>query len=135
MNRNRLYLYVSAACLVGYAWLFYAFTNGGHGNTIAVCPFKLVLGIPCPSCGATRAVMALLEGNFLGSLQINPFGVLIASIMLLAPVWIIGDMLARKTTLFLFYRRIEILLRTKTIAIPCILLVAINWLWNIAKGL
>jgi hypothetical protein len=40
-----------------------------------VCPFKLVTGLPCPGCGTTRAVAALLDGRFSDSIGFNPLGV------------------------------------------------------------
>lgn len=30
----------------------------------SICPFRKLWGIPCPSCGITRAAMLLLEGKF-----------------------------------------------------------------------
>ena len=38
-----------------------------------VCPARLLLGIPCPGCGLTRAAVLLLKGDFRGSLLSNPF--------------------------------------------------------------
>lgn len=37
------------------------------------CPFKLLTGLSCPSCGAQRAVHAALHGDFPGALAYNPF--------------------------------------------------------------
>lgn len=36
------------------------------------CVFKHFLGIACPGCGMTRAVMALLRFDFLSALYYNP---------------------------------------------------------------
>ena len=38
-----------------------------------VCPARLLLGIPCPGCGLTRATVLLLKGDIHGSLLCNPF--------------------------------------------------------------
>lgn len=38
-----------------------------------ICPMKLMLGIPCPGCGMTRATLLLLQGKFLASMEMNPF--------------------------------------------------------------
>jgi hypothetical protein len=37
--------------------------------------------------------------------------------------------------LYNFYNQTELVLKRKWIAIPAILLVLLNWIWNIAKGL
>ena len=42
----------------------------------SICPFKLILGIPCPGCGLTRAFISLLKGNLILSLQYNPLLIL-----------------------------------------------------------
>jgi hypothetical protein len=36
------------------------------------CSFKNMLGIECPGCGMQRAFIALLRGDLLLSLQMNP---------------------------------------------------------------
>jgi hypothetical protein len=41
------------------------------------CPLRNVTGIPCPLCGATRAVVAAVEGDVWASLRYNPIGVLV----------------------------------------------------------
>ena len=35
------------------------------------CPLLRLTGIPCPGCGMTRAVLALLRGDFAGALQLH----------------------------------------------------------------
>ncbi len=36
------------------------------------CFYKSVLGIECPGCGMQRAFIALLRGDFIGSLKLYP---------------------------------------------------------------
>lgn len=36
------------------------------------CPFAHLTGLPCPTCGGTRAVRALLAGNFRAAFRWNP---------------------------------------------------------------
>jgi len=57
------------------------------------------------------------------------------AVLVLAPIWMISDLLSKKDSLFHFYNRAELFLRQKWIAIPLILLVIMNWIWNIYKGL
>lgn len=36
------------------------------------CPIRAITGIPCPTCGFTRAALALLQGDIVRSLRIHP---------------------------------------------------------------
>ena len=36
------------------------------------CPFRAITGVPCPTCGFTRALLALLRGDLMGSLRLHP---------------------------------------------------------------
>ena len=136
ISRSKLYTILIIACLAGYIWLFYSVSKfQPENNDVEVCLFKCVTHIPCPSCGSTRSVISIIHGDFLQALYINPFGIIVAGIMLVTPIWILFDIIIRKKTLYDFYIRIETLLRKPGIAIPLILLVLINWIWNIIKEL
>ncbi len=37
-----------------------------------VCLFRRLTGLPCPTCGATRAALALAHGDLLGAIRQNP---------------------------------------------------------------
>jgi hypothetical protein len=106
-----------------------------ENKSVEVCLIKHATNIPCPSCGATRSIILLTKGNFTEALTINPIGFIIAIIMLLTPLWIIADITMRSNTLFDFYQKTETYLKKPKYAIPLILLVVINWIWNITKGL
>ncbi|WP_246012719.1 DUF2752 domain-containing protein [Albibacterium bauzanense] len=124
------------ACIAGYTWLYFVLSNErSESKQVQVCLIKQFTNIPCPSCGSTRSIILLTKGNFLQALNMNPMGVIIAFIMLLSPIWIIADLITRKKTFFDFYLKIESYLKRPRYAIPLILLVIINWIWNIAKGL
>jgi len=41
------------------------------GNLLPKCPFKLLTGLNCPGCGATRMVHALLHGDVVGAFHYN----------------------------------------------------------------
>jgi hypothetical protein len=137
INRRKLYTLLSVALMAGYIWLFFelATNPGGKDDTPGVCLFKSVTHVPCPSCGSTRAILALVQGDIGKSLSINPFGFLLAALMLITPFWIIFDLITRRKTLLDSYRQIESVLRKRFVAVPLILLVLINWIWNISKGL
>ena len=136
MIPNKLYVLVSTACAAGYIWLFVNYHRSiSESFEPGVCLYKRITGIPCPSCGSTRSVLSILKGDFVGALLWNPFGLIIISVLILAPLWILYDIVLRKDSLLQVYNRSEIFLRKKWIAIPLILLVILNWIWNIYKGL
>jgi hypothetical protein len=39
----------------------------------AVCPFRLITGIPCPGCGMTHAFLSIIKGNIWDAACFNPF--------------------------------------------------------------
>ena len=136
LKRNKLYSILLIACLAGYIWLYFSITkNITENKSVEVCLIKHLTNIPCPSCGSTRSVISLTKGDFIGALYFNPIGYLVTIIMLIAPIWIIADTIKRTKTLFDFYLKTETYLKRPKIAIPLILLVIINWIWNITKGL
>ena len=146
MNRSSLYGLMGAACLVGYAWLYFTimFTAGfatsyaitpAPVSSTGVCLVKHVTSLPCPSCGSTRSVLTILQGDWWGAFLLNPFGYLITAMLVLLPLWILFDLITQRSSLFLVYQKAERTIRRPLYAIPLILLVLINWGWNIVKGL
>lgn len=134
--RNKLYSILLIACLAGYSWLYFSIaTNITEAKSVEVCLIKHATSIPCPSCGSTRSIISLTKGNFVEAFDINPMGYLVAFIMLIAPVWIITDMIMKNNSFFNCYQKMETCLKRSTYAIPLIVLVMINWIWNITKGL
>jgi hypothetical protein len=136
LSRNRLYILVFFACVVGYAWIIMLqCIKLSHAHEPDVCLFKYLTNIPCPSCGSSRSVLAILHGDIHEAYYLNPIGFLISLILLIAPFWIAGDVFLKRSSFLQFYRHIEILLKRKWISIPAVILVLINWIWNINKNL
>lgn len=135
MSRNRLYLLLGTLTLAGYSWLAWSLWHSGSHGTFTPCLFKSATGIACPSCGTTRSLSALIHGHLVESALINPLGIISGILMLLLPLWILGDILYRKNTLHRSYLKFEALLKVKWIAVTLTALVVLNWIWNITKGL
>jgi hypothetical protein len=89
--------------------------------------------IPCPSCGTTRAIEALLNGNFFQAFYCNPLGFILLPVMLTVPFWVIYDMIFKQITFYNFYIYIEKQLKKPSLYVPSILLILILWAWNIYK--
>jgi hypothetical protein len=134
---NKLYPILITACLIGYIWLGYSIYSSTlvANNSFVVCPVKHFTGFPCPSCGSTRSVVALINGNFKDALLINPIGYLIASIMLLTPLWILYDKMLGRESLLKCYIKAEKHIAKPSYLITLALIILINWFWNIKKGL
>jgi Protein of unknown function (DUF2752) len=129
-SRNRLYAGVAALGAAGGAWLACASAGGSSGT---VCPFKLVTGFACPACGSTRAVLALFEGR--DPLQYNPVGLVTLAAGALALVLMLRDLATGSDALLRAWSRVEALFRRPAVAVAGVALLALNWIWTLAKGL
>lgn len=135
MTRSRMYAIMSAACIAGYSWLAVAsYIQDARSWQPGNCLFKHLTGIPCPSCGSTRSILALIHGDILHALLLNPLGILLAFLLAVLPFWMLYDLVSRKPTLWMVYTQAELYLKRKWIAIPAILVIVVNWIWNIQKG-
>ena len=136
MNRNKLYDFLSTACIVGFVWIVFSYSqNVTNDGDLGVCLFKRVTHLPCPSCGSTRSVLSILKGDFSGALIWNPIGYLLMFFLMVTPIWIFLDTIRNKSTLFICYRKGERILQNKWVACLAILAVVLNWIWNIYKDL
>ena len=99
-----------------------------HAHPVDLCAFHAVTGLPCPTCGSTRALLAALDGRLLAvgvvaALQFNPLVIITA---IVAPIWV---------TLRLTWGRNvppTCTVRTQRVqAAGIIALIAANWVWVI----
>ena len=134
MTKNKLYSLLLIACLAGFIYLFYNI-HTLQSQTFRVCIIKNVTDYPCPSCGTTRAVTLLLKGKFIESLVLNPIGIVVAIIMIIFPIWILIDIIYKKETFYFWYKKAEGTIRKPWLASILIVLVLLNWIWNIYKHL
>ena len=136
MSRNKLYSIIAIACLGGYIWLYTTHSrySGVNAPEVGMCIIKKVTTLPCPSCGTTRSVISLIKGEWIEAIYTNPMGLIVLFIMLAAPIWMAIDILTRKESLLKIYLHTEAFFRQKKVAIPAIIIVISNWIWNITKG-
>lgn len=120
-------------CLLGYVWLFYSWTIEGKG--LSVCLFKRIYHIPCPACGSTRAVMEICQGHLKEAFMLNPNGFLLASVLVVLPVWLLYDGLLKRDSFFLFYIKTNNLLGKRKVLGVFLFVVILNWIWTIFKDL
>ena len=74
---------VLGATAIGVGAMVFFFNPSTHGF-YPVCLFHALTGLNCPGCGMTRALSALLHGNFLLALKDN--ALFVASLAALA-IW------------------------------------------------
>ncbi len=133
---NRFYLLLFVLCTAGYVYLYISFVaHNTNSSPLEFCLVKKVAHVPCPSCGSTRAILTLAQGEFKAALLLNPLGYLSAIGLIVLPLWILADAIRRKTSLFIFYQKAEDFLKKPMHAVPLILLFILNWIWNISKTL
>jgi hypothetical protein len=76
-----------------------------------------------------------LKGRFIESLVLNPIGIVVAIIMIIFPIWILIDIILKKETFYFWYKKAEGTIRKPWLASILIVLVLLNWIWNIYKHL
>ena len=82
-------------------------------GSLVLCPLRAVTGIPCPSCGLTRALAHLERGHWAEAVRFHPFAPLIfllvlALVIMLVFEWppivpIIGNPLKNRRDVFLVF--------------------------------
>lgn len=135
--RQKLYILLAVAA-TGYAWLAFNvlhISNSGNASGVTVCLIKQVSGLPCPSCGSTRAILLLLKGDITASIQTNPLGIFVFAALNLFAFLILYELSSRKPVALSFGLRCKQLLRQPVYSIPLALGMAANWVWNIVKAL
>lgn len=86
-NRDvRLTVLCSALAAVG-AVMFSAIFTPDALPKFDICTFHRLTGLPCPSCGMTRAFCAISHGDFAAAWRFNPFGFLFYAGVLTVPGW------------------------------------------------
>jgi hypothetical protein len=96
---------------------------------VAFCAFKAVTGLPCMSCGTTRAFAHLVRLDLPGAVEMNP---LAAAVALALVPWGLGD-------LFLLRGGRAVALEISPglapfVRVGAIAVVAVNWAYLIAAG-
>lgn len=132
MTRRAFYLLAGALCALGYAWIAISWQSAGGSSP---CLFRWLTGVPCPACGSTRALRVLLQGDVAQAFLINPNGIVLAVLLVGVPVGLLADAVRRRATLYVLFCRIDTTLRRRAWFVAGAVLVLLNWIWNIYKGI
>lgn len=74
---RRLFASDAARCVFAVG-LIVACVTLAHVFGVVLCPMKRILGVPCPTCGLTRAFVSLLHGNVGEAFAIQPLAMTLA---------------------------------------------------------
>jgi hypothetical protein len=132
-TRRGLYAILFLLTLLGWSWIFIRAYNRSVSE-LNVCFLKSTTGLACPACGTTRSIEAILNGNPVEGVLINPFGYIVITIMIVAPIWILRDWFLSSASFFTFYKKIESSFKRPFLVWLLGFLVVVNWIWNFYKG-
>ena len=94
------------------------------------CPFLALTGLPCPTCGTTRALAALAQGDIPRALLLNPLITATALGISAAAAGSLWRRLTRRPALRCsFSRREMVFLRGATAAV-----IALNWAFLLLRS-
>ncbi len=96
---------------------------------LTLCVFKGLTGLPCPTCGSTRALGRLFALDFAGALAMNPFTTLLA---LVVAAWALADLALLPTR-----RALELDASPRVgfaLRVGALVLFLANWVYLLAAG-
>ena len=118
LDHELLWLAVTVtSAALGAAWLAF-------GLPWPRCNFRALFGIPCFTCGATRAAVALLKGDVSAAWIWNPLAVLAMLAIALFDIYALGVLISRAPRL-----RVDIGRWKWLLVIVVVAAAALNWLY------
>lgn len=69
------------------------------------------------------------------AMGLNPMGFLGATTLIILPLWMLFDLFSKQMTLWNVWLRFEVFLRKPRVFLPLIVLILLNWIWNVYKEL
>lgn len=95
-----------------------------------ICGLRNATGLPCPTCGMTRAFVRVTHGDLQGALQVSPLGAVLCGVAGLLVFWLVLRLSVLKRGFALHLTK-----REKRIgAIAGGVLLAVNWAYLLATG-
>ena len=116
---------------VGVAWLLIHLLWNVH---IEICPIKRLIGVPCPSCGTTRAFKSLFAFDVVEALKYN------INILILLPSIVtyvalrVYDLIFRTQKLEQVYHKVKAMLNKKLVFCAFILFEILAWILHVSLG-
>ncbi len=85
---------VCSGCVSAVAASFLYAPWVSHGPIL--CPFRFLLGMPCPGCGLTRSFCAVSNGHLLAAVKYHLFGPLLFAACVAAVPLLAAEMIRRR---------------------------------------
>ena len=125
VDHEALWLLVGGAslCLLGVAL-------ATPGIQLPRCAFKIITGLPCPTCGVTRTIIALSRGDVDRALFLNPLATIVCVAGLLYLVYAAAVLALRLPR----FRPTVSAAGARRLRIGAVAVIASNWIWLIATG-
>jgi len=125
VDHEALWLLVGGAslCLLGVALVT-------PGIQLPRCVFKTITGLPCPTCGVTRTVIALSRGDLERGLFMNPLAAIACGVGLLYLLYAAAVLALRLPR----FRPTLSAPGAGRLRLAAVALLAVNWAWLIATG-
>lgn len=127
IDHERLWLSIALASA---ALVVFWIASGHEELPRVICPFRAITGIPCLSCGGTRALLALAHGDVRAALVWNP---LVALGAIAGAAWL----LYAAVVILLQTPRLRLRLDTRdrlAVRLAAGFVLVGNWIFVIAQG-
>ena len=92
------------------------------------CIFRALTGIPCPTCGTTRAATAFLNGDLAGAFSANPLAALTGLVFVVGAPLAAGWTMTRRRVPF-FTGPLSMWTRITAVSV-----IGLNWIYVIATS-
>lgn len=99
-------------------------------SLIPACPFHALTGMPCLTCGSTRAFTALVDGELFAAVRLQPLFVIACLIASASGLRALFAMIMGRRIAFELTKQDRLLIRCALIA-----LLLINWAYLVGAGI
>lgn len=124
---NSKHIIYAGLAVTGLIWL--AVNLVMQSDVPTVCITRQLAGVPCPTCGVTDSVVALLNGKPGESMSTNAFGPLVLILMIAAGIFVVRNVVVKQLTFSDAISEMEVLLvRRKKLVYILLISLFINWM-------
>jgi hypothetical protein len=122
-RRSKIWQAAALAALLSVA----ALTDPNRPLPFDVCLFNRLTGLPCPTCGMTRAVCRAVHGDFARSVASHPAGLVLAAGLVGWMLWAAAEAWRGQPVAEVLRRRLA-----RVFVITGSAVSGVNWIWQLA---